>query len=218
MKLWGTVIAVLAACVVSGAEIGEGAAAGKNVAIEATLRTDEKDIVALLGRVLEPGVAVAEVTVTPTSDAPVKIWRADFFLRSDKDGQRSEPYDPSQLAGDSVLIVSRQSGGGGLASQGNGPVWGDPRSPRRLPTGSGGAGSTTTSDERNQARLAADAEPENELLDLLRERVLEEEEISEPVAGLLFFLLEGNHKTRQLWLHYRGGGEKIDIQFQPRKK
>jgi len=201
-----------------GAEIGTGSGVGKTVSIEATIYSDSDDIKALLGAELEDGVAVAEVTVTPRGEEPVELWRSDFFLRSEKDGQRSEPYDPSQLAGSSVLVLGLTQDGGVAVAQGNGPVWGDPRSPTRLPGSGGGVGSAPAHDERRTAKLETQTEPEDELLQLLRDRVLAEEKIAGPTTGLLYFVLDGNHKTKKLWLHYRGNEEKIDIQFRPRKK
>jgi len=207
-----------AASVCAGEQAVAGDAEGKNLAIEATLYTQESDIAELLGHKLEKGVVVAAVTLTPQGEAPIELWRDDFFLRSEKDGQRSEPYDPSQLAGGTVLVVSRTQGAVAVAQEEIGPVWGDPRVGRRLPDPDQAAGFGTITEERASSRVDSSKEPENELLTALRERVLPEEEISEPVTGLLYFPLDGNHNPRQLWLHYRGGDERIDIRFERRRK
>lgn len=215
-KLLLLTCAVAGVC--SGQQVIAGSAEGDNVSIEAKLYIQEQDIVEVLGHKLEEGVVVAEVTLTPTGEDPVTIWREDFFLHSQKDGQRSESFDPGQLAGDTVLVVSRSERAVAVMRDDTGPVWGDPRVGRPLPDPNRPEGFGTVTEERAASRVDVSEEPENELLTALWERVLPEEEISEPTTGLLYFPLDGNHNPRQLWLHYRGADERIDIRFERQRQ
>ncbi len=212
------VLACAAASACYGQQVIAGEAEGKNVSIQAELYTQERDIVEVLGQKLEKGIVVASVTVTPIGDEPVEIWHDDFFLHSQKDGQRSGPYDPGQIAGGTVLVVTRTKQGVALEQQETGPVWGDPRIGRRIPTQDHAGGVGTITEDHATSRIDSADEPENELLKALREHILPEEEITEPITGLLYFPLDGNHNPRQLWLHYRGGDEEIDIRFERRRR
>lgn len=183
--------------------------------IEADLYRDKGEVEQVLGHQVEEGLVVVSVTITPKE--PFKIWRDDFLLRSDKDGQRSEPYDPGQLASSSVLVVSYSRQGGGVMQQENGPVWGGMggRQPGRLGGSGVGSGNSATVQQADGAEMSDDPEEAktSPLLATLRERVLEEKEISAPVSGLLYFPLDGKHKDKHLWLHYTGKAGKIDMQF-----
>lgn len=212
------ILACAVAPVCYGQQVIAGEAEGKNVSVEATLYTQKSDIVKLLGHELEKGIVVAEVTLTPTGDDPFEIWRDDFFLHSQKDGQRSEPYDPGQIAGGTVLVVTRTQQAVAVAQEDAGPVWGDPRIGRRIPNQDQATGYGTITEDHATSQIDSTEEPENGLLTALREHILPEEEITEPVTGLLYFPLDGNHNPRQLWLHYRGGDEQIDIRFERRRQ
>ena len=48
-------------------------------------------------------IVLVRVTVRPVSDKPIKVSLDDFLLVSGKDGQRAEPYTPSQIAGSGTL-------------------------------------------------------------------------------------------------------------------
>ena len=54
---------------------------------------------------------------------------------------------------------------------------------------------------------------ENPLLAVLKERVLPDKETAEPLAGLLYFSLEGKHKPKQLALQYAGTAGKLILEF-----
>src|ERR1700730_2515090 len=95
------------------------------VEITANALIDADQIHQELGSNLSAGIIVVRVRVRPLSDKPVKIDRDDFVLLSDKDGQRSTPYAPSQIAGNSTLMVTQTGTRGSMASgQGNGAIWG----------------------------------------------------------------------------------------------
>jgi hypothetical protein len=210
-----------AACLAAGDPPATGQATSKHLDLDATLYNGKADVESLLGQQIGEGIVVVAVRVVPKSDTPVKIWRDDFFLRSDKDGQRSEPYEPSQIAGGSVMSVGQvQQSTGTVMVEDQGPVWGGVGGgrPRRMGGSGGGIGNATTGAERTEAQLGnARSEPQSKLLALLNEKVLPEGEISQPVSGLLYFPLEGKHKVKQLELHYRGEAGKLDVRFLPKK-
>ncbi|MCW5977699.1 MAG: hypothetical protein KIT09_06460 [Bryobacteraceae bacterium] len=197
-----------------------GEAASKKLEVQATLYNDKAAIRNLIGQDLGDGIIVVQVRVTPKADEPMKIWREDFFLRSDKDGQKSEPYEPSQIAGASVITLTRGQEGAPVMVQDQGPVWGGVGgAPRRLPGQGGGFGNATIGVERTDTQVGENSsEEQKKLLALLNEKVLPEGEISEPVTGLLYFPMEGKHKVKQLELHYRGEAAKLDLRFVKKNK
>lgn len=216
-------VMMAAACLAAGDDgPATGQATSKNLDVEATLYKDKDAIRNLIGQELGDGIMVVEVRVTPKSDDPVKIWREDFFLRSDKDGQKSEPYDPSQIAGSSVMTLATTSEGGTVMANDQGPVWGGigGARPQRMPGQNGGGfGNSTISSEKTEARVGESSNDANtKLLAALKEKILPEGEISQPVSGLLYFPIDGKHKVKQLELHYRGEAAKLDLRFYKKNK
>lgn len=212
----GLVVALT--CLAWGADNrrGEGRATGKHLDIEAKLYNTKQDLQQVLGQKVEDDIVIVELTVTPRGDDPVKLWHDDFFLRSDKDGQRTEPSSPSQIAGSSVLTLVYTYEAQAVMQEDQGPVWGDPTTgrPQRLPGQGGGVGSGTTGAERAHAQVDDDrARKDSPLLATLKERVLQEGDLTEPIRGLLYFHMDGKHKVKHLELHYRGNEEKLDIRF-----
>lgn len=192
-----------------------GRAANEKIEIQATIYHDRSAIRKLLGQELPEGIVVIEVRLTPKSPAPVKLWRDDFTLRSDKDGQKSTPFDPSQIAGSSVLTLVRTYDAGGVLVEDRGPVWGGVGGtrPRRMPGPSGGIGNAA-GQEGTQAQVSQSGEEnDNPLLAVLKARILKEGELSAPAAGLLYFPMDGKHKPKQLELHYRGEAGPLDLRF-----
>src|SRR5450432_951797 len=78
------------------------------VDITATAILDKDQIRQELGSDFGGDIVLVRVTVRPVSDKPIKVSLDDFLLVSGKDGQRSEPYSPSQIAGSDALVVTRQ--------------------------------------------------------------------------------------------------------------
>jgi hypothetical protein len=194
----------------------KGEAAGRQLKLEATAYLDKSAIQQAVGEEMEPGIVVIEVRLTPTGDSPMTISRDDFLLRSDKDGQRSTPYSPSQIAGTSVLVVSNRYGGGGIAAEDRGPVWGGLGGgrPSRMPGSGGGIGNSGgTAEAVTNVREGTGKDQEPPLLAALKKNILPERQISEPLTGQLYFLMDGKHKVKDLELLYRGSGEKLSIRF-----
>src|SRR5688572_32461205 len=97
----------------------------ESVSIEATLLAEKDVITKAVGSDLGGSIMVIDLKVTPRGEAPLQISRDDFTLKSDNDGQRSQPFAPSQIAGRGALVVSSTGRGGGAYSQNaGGPIWG----------------------------------------------------------------------------------------------
>ncbi len=190
------------------------------IEIEAVAHLDKAEIRGLVGDELE-GIALIELRVIPRGEEPLAVGPDDFILRSDRDGQRSQPFAPSQIAGEATLVVSSGSsgGGGGIMGQESGPIWGGGPvgggRPQRLP-GSGGAIGNTGGEETVQAKVEGgnkDKDKDNPLLKTLKEKMMPARTGTGPVAGLLYFPLEGKHKPKDLELMYRGPAGKLFLRF-----
>jgi len=192
------------------------------VDISATAILDKDQIKQELGSDFGGDIVVVRVTIRPVSDKPIQVSLDDFLLVSGKDGQRAEPYSPSQIAGNSTLVVTPQgTRNGGLGANNNGPVWGGipgtGSRPQRLPGNGGGIGSTgpeaTTVDSKVDV---SNADKPNPLLATLKEKVLQEKEITQPLSGLLYFqMVGGKLKPKDLELHYKGPAGRLSLRFRP---
>ena len=223
-RLWGRIIGVgvpmkiLLALVVCGGlwaaekPLPAGEAANEKIRIRAWLLNDAAAVRRELGSDLGGYYTVVRLEVEPKGGEPVPLHADDFLLRSDKDGQRCGPLAPSQIAGRGVLMVSSKAGGGMMAEN-PGPVWGGwPGPPRRL--GGEAAVIGNTAESTAQATARNDAGPaEDPLLVTLKSKALPQGETAQPVGGLLYFLLEGKHKPRNLELQYHGPAGKLSLRF-----
>jgi hypothetical protein len=200
----------------SGAEKKPASAKVSDDAVEiaATAYLEKQDIQRLLGAELEDVIAVVEVRIAPKAGSKLAVLRDDFELRSYKNGGRSAPFAPSQIAGSGVLVVST-AGGGTVGAESGGPVWGPPRGgrPRRVGGPSASAGNSAGgggADASIQNDKTAGRSP---LLALLEAKVLPEKQIGEPLTGLLYFYLEGKHKPKDIALVYRGPAGRLTLEF-----
>ena len=217
MRLLGCIfLAALVAPLLAGPK-EQPLAKGSNqkLTIEAKLYLDRAAVTEAVGAELDPGVVAVELTLTPRGGEKLLISRDDFLLRSFKDGQKSGAFHPSQLAGNSVLRVSSRPGqGGDIAMEDRGPVWGGIGGPpTRLPGQSPGIGNTAVHQEAAAAVDDRDGEPDNPTLAILKKKVLPEGEFDRPVTGLLYFLLEGKHKPKDITFDYNGPAGKISLEF-----
>jgi len=189
-----------------------GEAANEKIRIRAWLLNDAAAVRRELGSDLGGYYTVVRLEVEPKGADPLPLHPDDFLLRSDKDGQRCGPLAPSQIAGRGVLMVSSK-GGGGMMAENPGPVWGGwPGPPRRL--GGEAAVIGNASESTAQATARDDAgRAEDPLLATLKTKALPEGETAQPVSGLLYFLLEGKHKPRNLELQYHGPAGKLSLRF-----
>ncbi|MEN6603919.1 MAG: hypothetical protein ABFD86_16040 [Bryobacteraceae bacterium] len=187
---------------------------GESAEITATLYTDKSAITTLIGHPLDGDYIVIDVRLVPRGESPLSVLRDDFMLRSFKDGQRCQPFAPSQIAGQGTLTVSSSGAGGAMMGDNNGPVWGGTvGQPGRL-GGTGGSMGNAGGDTAAQGTVQSGGKTRsNPTLDALKQKILPEKKTSEPVSGLLYFFLEGKHKSKDLQLVYSGGGGKIVLQF-----
>jgi hypothetical protein len=224
MRLAFVLMCVVPVTLVSAADKKLPIETTSNELVEITVSAlvDKDQIRQELGSELTAGIIVVRVRVRPLSEKPVKIDRDDFVLLSDKDGQRSTPYAPSQIAGGSTLVVTQTGTRGSMAGgQGNGPIWGGipgtGGGPQRLPGNGGAVGGGPGVEGALEAKVEAGAksDKENPLLAVLKQKVLPEKEVTDPVTGLLYFQIEGKVKPKDLELYYKTPGGKLAVRFRP---
>jgi len=178
------------------------------IEINATPMIDKDEIRQELGSDLGGDIVVVRVQVRPVSDKPVKVSLDDFLLVSSKDGQRSQPFAPSQIAGDTALVLTPQGAKNGLG--GNRPKWSGIAGPLGMGTGSGSSGTSTDTKVET-----VHSDKPNPLLAVLKDKVLPEKEITEPISGLLYFQMVGKFKPKDLELHYKGPAGQLALRFRP---
>jgi hypothetical protein len=186
--------------------------------VTAMAHADRPSVTAVLGR--DPGVdmVVVEIELKPKGENELEIWRDDFTLISRKDGQKSQPLAPTQIAGQGALVVSStgMTGGGFGTGRQRGPIWGGiPGSgdrPRRLGNDDEGASSATAS--QASATMDKNAKEDNPLLEVLKANILPEKKSQDTVKGQLYFILDGKHKLKDLELMYKPrGGDRLILDF-----
>ncbi len=201
---WLAIPAVVAAASHPAIRTGSGQGANGAVSIEATVYGDPESVKKAVTDDLGNHYIVVRVKLTPKSGT-IPVQLDDFLLKTDKDGERSHPYAPTQIAGQGVLVVSQVvSGGGGGHSQAADPTYGG------LP-GSGGGFGNAASTTSAQGKMKQE-EKENPLVKTLADRMLPEKEISESVTGLLYFPME-KQKVKDLELTYTTPMGKLAVRF-----
>ncbi|MBI3209904.1 MAG: hypothetical protein HYZ37_13540 [Candidatus Solibacter usitatus] len=188
-----------------------------SVSIQATAYVDKEDIKRIVGADLGPNIVVVEVEVSPKSGKELKVLGDDFLLRSYKDGQKSGPFSPSQIAGKGGLkLTSVRGATGGMMGDSNGPVWGGIAGmgmPRRMPGNGGGIGNASDPSTIEATEKDDKKEKDDPLLQVLKAKSLPEKDTAAPVKGLLYFPLEGKHKGKDLGLTYTGPAGKLILEF-----
>jgi hypothetical protein len=86
--------------------------------------------------------------------------------------------------------------------------------PQRGPS-NGGAVGNTPSTTAAEAKVEKAESKDNPLLAVLKEKILPEKDITDPLTGLLYFPIEGKVKPKDLELHYRLQGSKLALRFKP---
>ena len=184
------------------------------VEIAASPILDREELKSIFGSDFEGHYIFVDVTLTPKLEE-LAISREDFLLRTDKDGERTTPFVPSQIAGSAVLVVSSTGGRGAMVGEDRGPIWGGyPGStdrPRRM--GSDGGAIGNSSESSAQSAIRSDDKKENPLIGKLEARMLPEKKSFEPVNGMLYFPLSIKQKPKHLELVYRGKSGKVAIRF-----
>jgi hypothetical protein len=171
---------------------------------------DKQQIKEELGGDLGDEIIVVRLTARPLTDKPVQLSLDDFLLISGKDGQRSEPFAPGQLAGSDTLSMTPNGVRKGLGD--HHPTIGL----GGIGIGGGGASPGATPPPELKAQESR-AEQENPLLAALKAKILPEKEITEPITGLLFFQITGKVKAKDLELRYKGPTGPMALRFKPDK-
>ena len=182
-------------------------ASNDQIDLEATITLTEDEVTQQLGADPGKGIVLLKVKVTPKVDHPVQVSPDDFILLAHDDGERSKPFEPSEIAGKGGMVVSNapqgeqkktssMGGFGGMIGGGSGSSPGNSK-PVNLNT------KVDTKSQGNDALLAA-----------LRAKALKTSESAEPVEGLLYFPLDGKHKLKNLAVLYRGPAGKLNLEFQ----
>jgi hypothetical protein len=177
------------------------------VELTATAMTDKEQIKQEMGSDLGGDIVLVRVQLRPVSEKPVLINHDDFLLICTKDGQRSQPFEPSQIAGSSSLVVTQTGVRSGRthSQAGLGGIIG---------IGGGAAGNGTTSPQTDTKVEAKDSgEKDNPVLASLKQKVLPEKEITDPLSGLLYFQIEGKFKTKDLELRYKTPAGQLALRF-----
>lgn len=192
---------------------GEGA--DRLARIEAVAYLDKASIAQAVGGPLDDGIVVIEVRIAPAMEGKkLTINRDDFILRSDRSGERSTPYSPSQIAGSTVLRVSER-GAGSVVESRSGRGWGGLGGGGMPGMGPQGVGNGTANVTEAAAAIdeSASGKPENPMLATLKKKILPEKEIAEPAAGQLYFLMEGKQKVKDIELLYKTEAGRISVRF-----
>jgi hypothetical protein len=165
------------------------------------------------------------VKFAPKGDNKIQLYRDDFTLVSARDGQRSQPLEPGQLAGKGSISISQQTRAlGGTMGNPRGPVWGGipgtGTGPSRMPgQGTGGVGNATSSTTEASAKVDNGAnEKDNPMLTLYKEKILPEKETNDSVSGLLYFIFDGKPPRRKdLTLIYKSSAGRVLVEFDTKK-
>lgn len=194
-------------------------AADKKLPVEETSNTlldisvapplDKDQIKQELGGDLGADIIAIRVTARPLTDKPVQLSLDDFLLISAKDGQRSEPFAPGQLAGSDTLSMTPNGVRKGLGDHHPTVGFGG--------FGLGGGSSPGTTPPPDLKAEESREQTPNPLLAALNAKILPEKEITEPVTGLLFFQIVGKVKAKDLELRYKGPGGAMALRFRPEK-
>lgn len=185
--------------------IGNGSAENADVEVKATIFSDGDAVNQLLGSTLDGHYVVVNIQLNPKSKLTVDL--DNFLLRTDKDGEKSHPFKPTQIAGDGALIISDQSQGGDGKQGRHGPVF----SGGMGGMGGGGAGNTP-SGAGNKATMQEATGRRNPLLNMLTDRMLEEKESEQSVLGLIYFPME-KQKVKDLELIITTASGKLSMRF-----
>jgi hypothetical protein len=199
------IVLFLTLAVVPGAEKKPlpGRSGNEKLDVEAVAIVDKEEIKALIGDDLGGNIVVMRVKITP-KDGPIKIWLDDFTLLNSHAGIKTTPFQPSQIAGNSKLIVRTTYSDGGTGTVSNGPTWGGLGGRGSQMPGSGSGVGNTAAMESAEAKVEDGSKSKTTpLLEALKQRVLQEKETNDVVTGLLYFPVEGKQKVKDIELYYK---------------
>jgi hypothetical protein len=208
-RLLAVALAAVLALGAAKKNVATSKAENEDLILTVTMHPDPADIKEMIGEDLGGHYIVAEINVEPKYGKDIVVDHDDFVLRTDKDGERSTPYAPSQIAGSGALVVSHVQGQGAAS-----PGWQNTRVPVVRPPGMGGIGSGSETDTSSaKATMQTDKDKkENPLKKVLESKALPEGKTKEPIKGLLYFPL-GKQKMKDLELVYGGQENRIRLRF-----
>lgn len=180
-------------------------AGNDQVDIIATITIPEDEVAQVLGVDPGKGIAVLKVKMVPKTDKPVQVSPEDFILLAHDDGERSKPFEPSEIAGQGALVVS--DNGTAVKKVGSSIGFGGIM---------GGSGSSPGNSRA--VSLSSKMDPKSQgnakLLQVLKAKELPAKESAEPVEGYLYFPLDGKHKLKNLAVLYRGPAGRLNLEFE----
>jgi hypothetical protein len=170
---------------------------GENDVLEitATALSDPESVKQALGSDLGGHYILMDVQIVPKEGRKVVIRLDDFVLKTDKDGEKTGPFAPGQIAGRGAIVVSQEHQGGGSAF-GVGPM---------------SIGTADITESHAVVQSGATEKP-NPILDVLKKKILPEKETESPISGLLYFPME-KQKLKDLVLNYTTSEGKLILRF-----
>jgi hypothetical protein len=189
----------------------------QDILLNATLYTDPASVKELVGDDLGGHYIIVSIKLESKYGKEIAVDRDDFTLRTDKDGEKTKPFAPSQIAGRGALVVRQTGGGGGMMGEQGGPIIGGVPGtmggPMRLPGSSGTFGGGGGGEAGSEARVeSGNREKDNPLLNVLQEKILPQKKTDSTVSGLLYFAM-GKQKVKDLELIYGGRENRITMRF-----
>jgi hypothetical protein len=188
---------------------GAGRGENQDLVLNVTIYADPESVKEVVGDDLGGHFIVAQVRVEPKYGKEITIDRDEFVLRTDKNGEKTTPMAPSQIAGRGALVITRTQGPGGEGAEPTrGWSMGGPIGMGRS-SGVGAGGGTDTSGVKATMKQSEKDDPLKAVLDA---KVLPEKKVEQPVTGLLFFPMEGQ-KLKDLELLFSKKEDRISIRF-----
>lgn len=186
------------------------------VEVSATITLTEPEVAQKLGIDPGKGFALLEVRVTPKTDKPLRISPDDFYLLSHDDGQKSQPFEPDQLAGKGGLVLGQGPGTAGTLSRAPGAPIGTSPTGRvqRMPSGGNGIGNGAGQAGGLKTEANDKDQGNSTLLTALKAKQLPDTTTADEVTGYLLFPLDGKHKLKNMAVLYRGPGGHLDLEFE----
>ena len=222
---WFAYVAGLAVVLAAGnkKDVPIGTAGDEWVELKADIYVALDEVHQAVGADVPPGIAVVKLSIKPRGNEKLRLNAEDFQLLSYKDGQKSGPYTPTQIAGNTTIqLRPGQKSTIGIGQVSNGPVWGGMGGsrPREMPGnggGAGNAGSVGAGVEAGKVEESKDRDgkppKESALLVALKEKQLKDGEIKDWASGLLYFPLEGKQKLKDLVLIYKSPAGRLVLAF-----
>ena len=209
------------ACVLSAGNKKDtpiGTAGDEWVEVKADIYLALDEVHTAVGADMPPGIVAVKVSIKPRGNESLRLNLDDFQLLSYKDGQKSAPYTPTQIAGGTTIrLKPGQTSTIGIGSVSNGPSWGGMGGsrPQQLPGTGGGAGNAASVGAGVEAGKVEESKDKKDspLLIALKEKQLKDGEIKDWVSGLLYFPLEGKQKLKDLVLIYKSPAGKLVLAF-----